>query len=110
MLRKRLGRSNREACSKGNINQLVFLCVGILYAVVPTVLSLAGNFMKIPMHEQWLLEVSFLSLLSCYGSLSEALKDIEIMLIFHELKANFGKVQKWCFNTHDHYHLAIYVS
>ena len=109
MLRKRLGRSNHQAC-KGNIKHFALLSVGILYVVVPTVLSVAGNLMKIPMHEQWLLEVSFLSLLSCYGCLSEALKDIEIMLIFHELKANFGKVKKWCFNTHDHYHLAIYVS
>ena len=75
----------------------LFLCIGVLYVVVPTVLSVVGYLTSTPMHENWLLEVGFLCLLSGYTTLVEALNDIKVVLIFNELTTNFEEVSKIMF-------------
>ena len=95
-LRKQLSKSVgiNSAALSGTGTHVAFLFTTILYAVVPTVLTVAAQVITTPWHKNWILEVTFLSIVGSYFALSEALKDIKVMLIFHELVTNFRQVHK----------------
>ena len=99
-LRKKLSKpwvTHPPVAVAGSGTQLGFIFIGLIYIIVPTVLPAACHVSFTPAHDHWLMEVSFLSLVGGFLGLSEALKDIKVVLIFHELVTHFRQVNKTSF-------------
>ena len=93
-IRKHLKNDDESAPRQSSNESNLAVCCAIMYALLHVIIGLI--YMSVaPVHSQRILEVTYLTLISCYFGLSEILVDAKVLLIFNELRANFTQVRAY---------------